>query len=706
MRRSLPSFPLLFLFLSFFPTSRSTRQKKISLPLSLSLSLCLSFSLPISKLSISHKQSALLSSLPLALSRLHNSRARIPSATGALSAATSALLRAMSAGAQAAAATAAEGSKSGSGSSALSSSSSSLAHFLSACRSAAEFASAMPAVAKAWKSDDAAKGNAEEEEEEAKARSLLASSLLRLLPAACLPFAPLFPPSPSAIWILRPQTASALRRGEERALSSPAEKRASEAARGVAVAVVSALCLLARGEDGGEASPSFENSWGFAIETSAPPPKRKRAGGGGGSSDDGESDDDDDDDEEVEEDEEGEHEAAAVGRTPSALSLSLATYAAAWCSLGSEEIGATEKKEALPFSSSASAAIATSSSLPAAAASVPVLLDAAFARRSPGLVVAAAQLASVSAAAAAAKEAAVVKAAASASTSLASPENSDLDFARLLSHLSHSMSFTPSAAARNACYEAWEATLRAMPLRQRAAECARLSDEAATPPSSSSSSSPSPLRPPNAALEALALHHLVSLVASSWPGSLPPPPPSSRSSWKEQEEEKEEEEKEEAKANNRSDGGGGDFLAAAAALASAATGRLFPSTSRALGWGGSEVSLLDRVEPVAASLAALRLLLGRSRAAPLPASFSASSGLPPALAALVSNDEASRQWRRRSLVNEALLPLRAAASSAAAGLRAAAGPRGKECAGGGSEAGLAAERLLDALARVLELAEG
>ena len=41
------------------------------------------------------------------------------------------------------------------------------------------------------------------------------------------------------------------------------------------------------------------------------------------------------------------------------------------------------------------------------------------------------------------------------------------------------MSFTPSSAARNACYEAWEATLRAMPAAERAAECARLADEAA-----------------------------------------------------------------------------------------------------------------------------------------------------------------------------------------------------------------------------------
>ena len=56
-------------------------------------------------------------------------------------------------------------------------------------------------------------------------------------------------------------------------------------------------------------------------------------------------------------------------------------------------------------------------------------------------------------------------------------------------------------------------------------------------------------------------------------------------------------------------------------------------------------------------------------------------------------------------MSEALLPLRAAACSAAQGLRAAAGEAGKECAGGGSEAGLAVERLLDALARVLELAE-
>lgn len=514
-----------------------------------------------------------------------------------------------------------------------------------------------------------------------------------------MPFAPLRPPSRSAVelQLLRPQTVSALRRGEERALSSPESERASEAAGGVAVAVVSALCSLSPsfGERGNEpaAPPSFDNSWGFSVETSALPKKEKKEKN---SVDSGDGDDSDEEEEEEEEGEGEEQEAAAVGRTPSALSLSFATYAAAWCSFekrSDEGSGATENREKLPASAASAVAVAaattSSRSLSAAAASVPALLDAAFARRSPGLVVAAAQLASVSAAAAA-EEAAEVSTFPSPSTSSSESEAAR----RLLSHLAHAMSFVPSSSARNACYQAWEATLRALPTGQRAAECARLADEAASSSSSPSWSKSSPCLlpserlPPNAALEALALHHLASLVAFSWPDS-------SSSSSSSAEKEKR----------------GEYFLAAAAALASAAADRLFPRSSNNrssslshLGWGGSETSLLERIEPVAASLAALRLLLGRSRAAPLPPSVV--SKLPSPLLALVSSDgEEHRRWRRRVLVNEALLPLRAAACSAAQGLRAAAGEAGKECAGGGSEAGLAVERLLDALARVLELAE-
>ena len=677
--------------------------------------------------SLSPKQAALLSALPLALSRLGRTTARIPSATGALSAATSAAVRALtSAGAAAATAAAAERG--------MGSSSSSTLSFISACQSAEEFASALPAVAEAWRTGGAAeRGSARGEGEAGEyARSLLASSLLRLLPAACLPFAPLRPPSPSAVELLKPQTVSALGRGEERALGSSERKRASGAAGGVAVAIVSALCSLSppSSGDGSEPAPppSFGNSWGFSVETSALPPKKKKEekkkkkgvgsddGDGGNDSDSG---DEDSDKEEEEEEEEGggeEQEAAAVGRTPSALSLALATYASAWCSFErSDESGATEKRGRLSLSlsaASASAAVAASTtssrSLSAAAASVPALLEAAFARRSPGLVVAAAQLASVSASAAAATAATAAAAAAGATAaegaaseaaapSAAPPRPSCEAARRLLPHLSRAMSFTPSSAARNACYEAWEATLRAMPAAERAAECARLADEAAAappPPSPSGRPSapvPSPPSspPPNAALEALALHHLSSMVASSWPT----PPPSSPAA---------------AGGERGEPCGGGPAPAAAATaaalLASAATARVFPLGPRPLGWGGSEVSLLERVEPVAASLAALRLLLLRGRAAaPLPPSLA--SGLPAPLAALVSDGEAQRRWRRRTLVSEALLPLRAAACSAAQGLRAAAGEAGKECAGGGSEAGLAVERLLDALARVLELAE-
>ena len=171
--------------------------------------------------SLSPKQAALLSALPLALSRLGRTRARFPSATGALSAATSAVIKVLNA--SAAAALAAEGGKSTTSSSGNngSSSSKSTHSFIAACQRAAEFASALPAVAQAW-TENGAEGEGgrqrEEEEEEEKgerekARSLLASSLLRLLPAACLPFAPLLPPSPSAVDSLRPQTVSALRRG-------------------------------------------------------------------------------------------------------------------------------------------------------------------------------------------------------------------------------------------------------------------------------------------------------------------------------------------------------------------------------------------------------------------------------------------------------------------------------------------------------------